>query len=400
MSTAAPGSRDAIVVVGASLAGLRLARELRSCGFEGSVTMVGEEPEEPYDRPPLSKAFLAGTIARDALTLAGRSDLDALGVDLLAGTRADSVDLVRRVVRCDTGVELRYDRLVAASGAHARRPVWARDLDGVHVLRTLQDSVRLRAAVEGVDEVVVVGGGYIGTEVASTLCAGGKSVTLVLDTPVALSSLGDPVADRFTRLLQDRGVRVLKRAAVVDIEGHDRVESLLMADGRRLLTSLVLVCVGASPTTGWIPQLTDDVTGRIRVKERGRAHRDVWAAGDVTGTGHWFAAARQARLAARSILDVNDRSTARLLDEVPYAWTDQFEHKVQTVGLISPTHDFVLPRGHNLGSLRFTGLYAAEGVVTGAVMVDRPQDLARARRFVMTPTSLDSGLDELGMATA
>lgn len=391
-------SRESVVVVGASLAGVKTATELRALGFDGTITLVGQEPGKPYDRPPLSKGYLLGEVDDDALLLASAEEIEGLEVDLVAETTATAVDLERRRVYCDGVGEIGYTHLVAASGSHARRLPWSRRLEGLHHLRTLEDARRLREATSVAEHVTIVGGGFIGAEVASTLCTQGIRVTLVVDTPHALDVLGVTVGARLTHHLREHGVEVLTRSAVVDAVGATRVEALRLADGGVLATDTVLVALGSVPTSDWLGQAIPRGQSHLQVDSNSRAQDSLWGAGDVTGGGHWYAAVRQARLAARSICGADDRTTRRLHDEVPYAWSDQLGHKIQTLGAVGGSLDWHLAPGADLDGLGpsgATGLYARNGLVTGAVVIDRPQDLARARRHIAATSPVQTALDDL-----
>ncbi|MBF4163104.1 NAD(P)/FAD-dependent oxidoreductase [Nocardioides acrostichi] len=386
--------RDGVLVVGASLAGLRTVHELRTCGFDGAIRLLGGEQTLPYDRPPLSKGYLAGTVGTEAVQLTSEEELRSLDVEFVRGVHARSIDLDARRVSCDDGTDLAFDRLVAATGGHAVTPQWVRDLPGPGVLRTVEDADGLRGLVRPGTRVVIVGGGFVGSEVAATLCSAGVRVTLLVDGDVVLGRLGPRVAGVFTDLLRRRGVEVRSHATVIDATPDESGVHLVLADGTTLEGDLALAAVGSAPTTAWLGELAGPHAAPMTVDRHGRAHERVWGAGDVTGTGHWAEAVRQARVAARSIVGREDRTTHRLLDEVPYAWTDQFEVKVQTLGRPAATDTFHPLPGHDVGSLCFSGVYSRAGQVTGAVMADRPQDLARMRRHLAAPTRVSAVLDD------
>ncbi len=389
-----------VVVVGASLAGSKAIRELRGCGYDGPISLIGEEPNAPYDRPPLSKGFLAGTVSADGLVLASSDDLAELGVDFISGVRATDIDSTRRIVYCDDQRTEPFSTLLIATGASARRPPWLRDLDGLHMLRTLADSQALRTTVTTVDAVTVVGGGYIGTEVAATLAELGKTVTLIVDTEFVLDGLGPQIASAFTDLFRNRKVSVRTRSSVIDVLGRDKVEGVRLADGSTVAAEAVLVAIGAIPNSAWTRRITGPGNTPIRTDATGRVTESIWAAGDVTGGGHWFSAVRQGRRTARAILDISDRTTERLDTEIPYVWTDQFEVKVQVLGSTTRNDTLHVVRGHTIDSMQFSGLYSRGGMVTGAVVAGRPQDLARARKLVSTPCTVETALDLLTAATA
>lgn len=420
------------MVVGAGLAGLRAAETLRAEGFSGSVVLVAEEGELPYDRPPLSKQYLAGTWGRDRIALRPADKLDALGLDWRLGRRATACDLDDRVVHLDDGATLPFDGLVVATGAWPRTFAATADVEGTHVLRRRADADALAALLRpaggdaptgggsGAGEpptsraaLVVVGAGFIGTEVAATARQLGAGVTVVdpLATPLG-RALGDAVGDVCAALHRANGVDVrtgVAAAALVTVggarhplgglvdapratatgAGAERVAGVELTDGRVLPADAVLVAVGVAPDTGWLDGsglLLDD---GVVVDAALRAAPGVVAAGDLArwtdaATGdsvrieHWTNASEQGVVAARTLLAGGD---AAPYDPVPYVWSDQYDVKVQLIGRPAASDELRVIDG-SLGARRFVAVYHRQGIVTGAVGFGRPRQLMAVRPLV------------------
>jgi NADPH-dependent 2,4-dienoyl-CoA reductase/sulfur reductase-like enzyme len=240
-----------VAVVGASLAGLSSVRALRSQGFDGRLVVIGDEPHRPYDRPPLSKEFLAGKVTAPDIAL--EADDEDLQAEWLLGVRAERLDLAERSVLLGDGTRVQADGVVVATGANARVLPGTDGLTGIHTLRTLDDALALRAELEPGRRLVVIGAGFIGAEVASTARALGLDVTVVeaMETPLA-GPLGAEMGDVVGSLHADHGVRLLCGVGVRRFTGASRVDGIELADGRRLPADLVLVGVGAHPNVEWL----------------------------------------------------------------------------------------------------------------------------------------------------
>jgi 3-phenylpropionate/trans-cinnamate dioxygenase ferredoxin reductase subunit len=310
-------SLQSIVVVGASLAGLHAVRALRKEGFDGRLTLVGAEPHRPYDRPPLSKDFLAGAADESTLRLAGADQLDELGVDLRLGVSAVACDTTDRRVRLADGGEVPYDGLVIATGGAARRlPGMAHELPGVHVLRTLDDAVALRADLDRrPGRVVIVGAGFIGAEVAATCRGRGLDVTLLEALPVPLAhALGPRVGAVCADLQRDHGVDVRLGAGVRSIAGGERVERVHLVDGTVIEADVVVVGVGVQPCTEWLEGSGLTLDNGVVCDATCLAAPGVVAAGDVARwpnpafdralmrVEHWENAIEMGGYAARRLL--------------------------------------------------------------------------------------------------
>ena len=270
-----------VVVVGASLAGMHAAHTLRRHGFDGSIVVIDADAATPYDRPPLSKQVLAGEWEPDRIVLpAATEDLD---LDLRLGRRAMALDLTDRFVRLDGGERVGYDGLVVATGAAARRLPGTEDLAGVHVLRTLDDCLTLRAELdEGPRRVVVVGAGFIGAEVAATCRGRGLEVTLLEAAEVPLElALGREIGAVTADLHRDHGVDVRLGVGVDGLEGDERVEGVRLADGTVIAASVVVVGIGVRPNTAWMDGSGLNIDDGLVCDETLLAAPGVVVAGDI-----------------------------------------------------------------------------------------------------------------------
>jgi NADPH-dependent 2,4-dienoyl-CoA reductase/sulfur reductase-like enzyme len=422
-----------IVVVGASVAGVAAAEELRRLGHDGPLTVIGEERHAPYDRPPLTKAILVGADPA-ACALRSAEWPEELDVDLRAGIRAERLDLAARELELTGGERLTYDGLVLATGSTPRRlpgptpegaerplaswqlagsaldgaapdtPARARRaLDGVFAVRTLDDSLALRGALMPGARLVVVGGGFIGAEVAATARGLGVDVTIVEGeaTPLA-RALGAEVGGFVARMHADEGVEVRCGVAVAGLEGDGRVERVRLADGSALAADVVVVGLGVRPNTAWLEDSGLTIADGVVCDGFCRAAPGVVAAGDVARwehprhgsvrIEHWENAVAQGRFAAGALLGTETEPFA----PVPYVWSDQYGHKLQIVGRREAGDEFVVVDG-SLAERRFVAAYVAgDGRVTAAVTVDRRATAMRIRgllRAGLTLTDLTAQLE-------
>jgi NADPH-dependent 2,4-dienoyl-CoA reductase/sulfur reductase-like enzyme len=375
-----------VVVVGASLAGLRAAEALRSEGYDGALTIVGAEPHLPYNRPPLSKELLAGTIGREEVHLQGTAELAA---EWRLGVAATGLDMAARAVALDDGSRVAFDGLVIATGSHAR-PLGPA-IDGVFLLRTLDDSLHLRAALAGAERVVVVGAGFIGCEVASTARALGCEVTMVDLAATPMEPRVGPLVGRWAaRFHAMHGVRLVLGVGVEKLEHDARLRAVRLADGTRIEADLAVVGLGSVPSTGWLAgsglPLGNGVACDGALAVQG-AH-GVVAAGDVASwpydpggvrlrVEHWSNAVEQGMWAARTLL--HGAEAAGPFRTLPSFWSDQHDVRIQSIGLPGLGTESVLVEG-SVDEDRFAVLYARDGRVVGALTVGLPpKRLARLR---------------------
>ena len=342
------------VIVGAGLTGAKAAEALRAEGFDGRLLLLGDEAERPYDRPPLSKAYLRGETDRDSLYLHQDGFYATHDIELHTSTPVRSIDPAGRQLELASGERVGYDRLLLATGAAPRRlAVPGENLDGVHYLRSRRDADTLAAAAARAEHVVVVGTGWIGSEAAASLRQLGREVTLLgPDTAPLARVLGPEVGRVYRDLHADHGVRLALGTRVAGFGGHGRVEAVITSDGRTIEGDLVLVGAGAVARTELAEAAGLPVANGVLVDERLEAvgAAGVFAAGDVAAAWHpryqrslrvehWANAFNQGPAAARSMLGI-PTSYARL----PYFYSDQYDLGMEYSGLAA-TWDQVVVRG-------------------------------------------------------
>ncbi|MET9686482.1 NAD(P)/FAD-dependent oxidoreductase [Streptomyces coeruleorubidus] len=380
-----------IVVVGGSVAGVEALLALRSAGYDGRLTLVGADPELPYNPTPLSKELLSGEMDEDDIRLLPEEEFDDLDVNLLLGTPAQALHLGSRTVRVG-GSLLAYDGLIIATGSEAVRPQGWFGLDGVHTLRTLDDARRVRQAMStGSPSVVVVGAGFIGCEIAAAARHFGLDVTLVEAAPTALQrAVPAHLAAPVVSLQRANGVRVVCGVGVAGILGSERVDKVEFTDGTVLDADLVVVGVGAVPATRWLADsglAVDD--GVITDATLRTTAPGVYAVGDAArwphpGTGgsirveHWTNAREQGKRAALNLLDPE---AAQPYAGVPYVWSDLFGKRFQLAGTAHAEHVHFLDGGPAAES--YLALLGDGSRVVGAVgFGGSPRPFNQARRLV------------------
>jgi 3-phenylpropionate/trans-cinnamate dioxygenase ferredoxin reductase component len=364
------------VVVGGGLAGQRCIQTLRSRGYDGRLTLVGSEAHLPYDRPPLSKELLAGEAEPGEIELRPESWYAERDVELLLGRAAVDVRPREHRLVLDDGATLRYDRLLVATGSRPRR---LGALDGacnVPVLRTRDESLALRDVLVPGARLAIVGGGFIGQEVAATARRFDVAVTIVEAAPLPLERmLGARLGRWLARMHAEEGVDVRLSTSVERVQGNGRVEALELAGGERVEADAVLVGIGIEPATGWL-RGSGLGPGPVRVDAAGATNvPDVLAAGDVAGGQHWDAAARQGVAAAHGMLGLEPPAPAPAT-----FWSDQYGVRLQLVG--SPAgHDRVDLHG-DPASRAFHAVFRRAGRPVAGLAVGCPHELPRLRRLV------------------
>jgi len=390
----------AIAVVGASLAGLRACETFRREGFDGRLSLIGAEPHLPYDRPPLSKELLAGEWEPDQTWLR-KQPYDELRLDLRLGRRAVRLDRDGRTVVLDDGERVDFDGVVIATGSTPRQLPGTPPLPGIFTLRTLDDCLAIRAELERGPRVVVVGAGFIGSEVASTCRGRGLDVTVLEALPVPLvRGLGPVLGGVLGDLHRDHGVELRCDAVVAGFDGSERVERVRLADGSSIAADVVVVGVGVFPETRWLEGSGLTLDDGVVCDTTCRAAPGVVAAGDVTRwpnplfdgevmrLEHWTNATEQGVHAARTLLTGDD---AESFAPVPFVWSDQYDTKIQTVGLVGADDEIEIAHG-SLEERRFVALFGRGGRLTGALGFSRPRQVMQYRRMIAERASYDAAL--------
>jgi NADPH-dependent 2,4-dienoyl-CoA reductase/sulfur reductase-like enzyme len=377
-----------IVIVGASAAGLTAAETLRRRGFDGRLTLIGDEPYPPYDRPPLSKQVLDGRWEAKRAFLRSEQDLTELDADLRLGRAATALDVAHRQVELNDGALIGFDGLVIATGVTPRRLARS-DLAGVHVLRTLDDALALRAALCAGPRVVVVGSGFLGTEVAAVARTMGVEVTLVGPQPVPVRRpFGDRIGALVAELHRNHGTRLRCGTPVHRlIHAAGQVTGVELADGTTLPADVVLLAVGSTPATGWLTGSGLRLDDGVVCDQRCEAAPGIYAAGDVAcwhnpqfgirmRLEHRMNATEQAMAAAANLLGANQPFAP-----VPYFWTDQYDTKIQAYGIFPLDAEPRILDGDPAQG-RFTAAYAHHGVVVGVLGWNSPREVRQLRRLV------------------
>lgn len=393
---------ERLVVVGASLAGLRAVEAARKAGFAGSITLIGAEQHLPYDRPPLSKAFLERKEGQDTHEFVEfRSEdtfRDELQVELVLGSQATSLDTGTKTVHVGERA-IGYDALVIATGAHARMLPGFDTLSGVHVLRTIDDAVAIRTAIEAGARTVVIGAGFIGSEIASSAKKVGSEVTVLEALPVPLvRAIGEQMGGTVARLHELNGTRLLCGVAVSAVEGDGKVERVVLADGTIIEADLVVVGAGAVPNTAWLEGSGLSIDNGIRCDEHLFTGVDgVYAAGDVVHwrnpqfdgapmrMENWTAAAEQGAVAARNAINPDEPTAYRT---VPYFWSDWYGSRIQFVG-ITDADDITVVEDSIDTDGRVIALYAKGDAFVGALTVNRQTEIMKLRGLIMKRATID-----------
>ena len=380
---------ERVVIVGASVAGLTAAETLREEGFAGELVLVNGEQHAGYDRPPLSKAVLNGRMPPSEVALRPAEFYLEHRIDHRVGVRAEALDLRDRTVLIDTGERLGFDGLIVATGLRARPLPGQSALGGLHMLRTLDDAQQLRADLLASSRVVVVGAGFLGSEVAATARELGRDVTIVdpLVLPM-LRQLGRDVAPGVLQAHRSRGVDLRLQRVVRSFHEKDgRVTGVTLDDDEPIEAQVVVVAIGSIPNTEWLQGSGLMLDDGVVCDEFCRAGEGVYAAGDVArwqhprlGTSlrieHRMHAAEQGIAAARNLLGAGVP-----FDPLPYFWTDFYDVKVQVFGRIDPDDEMTLLSG-DLEGRSFIAAYVCDGSITAVLGWNAPRQVRRLNPLV------------------
>ena len=392
---------EKICVIGASLAGLRSAEALRREGFAGALTIIGAEEHLPYDRPPLSKEFLSGEFGEDRLPLRS-APYEELGVELLLGTRAQSLDIGSRRITLSSGQKVDYDGLVIATGATPRMLPIAKGLPGVMTLRTIDDAVRLKAALDARKRLCVIGAGFIGSEVAATARGLGLNVTVLeaAEQPM-LRGVGLLIGETLAKLHRDNGVDLRTGVTIESIEQIGEVVRVNLADDESVECDLVLLAVGAAPATEWLEGSGLTLDDGVVCDSTLLAAPGIVCAGDVARwpntlfggesmrVEHWTNAVEQGMHCAKRLL-VADSEASEFLT-VPFVWSDQYGIKIQAAGRFSGEDRMEMVHG-SLDEPRFVAVFERKGKVSGVIGFSEPRRVMQYRRLIAAGTAFDEAV--------
>jgi 3-phenylpropionate/trans-cinnamate dioxygenase ferredoxin reductase subunit len=385
-----------VVIVGGGQAGFQVAASLRALGHAGPIRLIGAESDPPYQRPPLSKAYLLGKMERERLLFRQPAFYAAQGIELLLGDAAIAIDRAARTVATATGRVVPYDTLVLATGTRVRPlPVPGTELAGVAYLRTLAESEGLARRIAEARRVVVVGGGFIGLEVAAAARLLGKPVIVLEAADRLMGRVVAPVISAFyAELHRGRGVELVLEARIARLEGEGgKVTAVVMADGARHPADLVVVGIGVLPNVELAAAAGLACENGILVDELGRTGDPrIFAAGECTSHPSRFAGGRVRLESVQNAVDQAKAVAAAILggrepyDEVPWFWSDQYEVKLQMVGL-SQGHDARVVRGDPAGG-RFSVFYFKDGRLVAIDSINRPGDHMVGRKLLGAGTTL------------
>lgn len=376
---------EPFVIVGASVAGGGAAATLREEGFDGRVVLIGAEPQAPYERPALSKEYLRGESPFEQALFQPLDFYSENDIETRFGVRVTRVDAVQKVIELDNGERVPYKALLVATGGRNRRiPIPGIDLEGISGLRTVADSDRIRAEISPGRKAVVVGMGFIGSEVAASLRQSGVEVTVVDRNPVPLRRvLGEEVGRVVKEIHRDHGAELIFEDKVAAFEGLERVERITTLRGHRIECDFVVVGLGVEPATELLAGTGVEIDNGIMVDEYLRTGVEgIYAAGDVANhyhpvferhirVEHWQNALKQGPAAARNMLGENEP-----YGEIPWFWSDQYEHNLQYAGFHTEW-DELLVRG-STQERNFVAFYRKDRRVLAAVAINRGRDLRRS----------------------
>ncbi len=383
-----------VVVIGAGQAGGWVATTLRNQKFAGRIVLVGDEQHPPYERPPLSKDVLLGSRTPESTYLWPRTKLAELEIDMMLGCRAISIDPLNKRAAFSDGRVLGYDRLVLTTGSRVRRlGIPGADLPGIQYMRGIEDTRAISQSLISGSSLLVVGGGWIGLEIAAAARQRNVEVVLVeASNQLCSRALPPHLAEYLKRQHEDHGVRVLLGTTVTRFRGKDHIESAELSSGDQIAAETVVIGIGAVPNSEIASDAGLETNNGIVVDASGRtSDYSIYAAGDVAnqpdGMGgrmrleSWSNAQNQAIAVAKAVLGANSR-----YQDVPYFWSDQYETKLQLLGLCSDYEDIVV-RGNQSGP--FIRFYINGDKIAGVAAVNRPQDVAVARRLMQKKIAVD-----------
>ncbi|MBT5906338.1 MAG: FAD-dependent oxidoreductase [Gammaproteobacteria bacterium] len=384
-------SEQTCIVVGASHAGTTLALQLRREGWEGKILLISEEDELPYHRPPLSKELLAGKKTLDEIRLRPAKLFTDNDVELMLSTRVEKLDRDAKIVLLSDGSSRQYDKLAICTGATVRTLPGSEKFDNVFTIRNAADIEKFRPLATPDRKVVIVGGGYIGLEAAAVLCSMGLEVTVIEAAKRVLERVTSEVMSAYmTQLHTSRGVTIVANTMVSELRGHGSVESVVCADGSEYEADFVIAGIGVIPNVGLCEEAGLATDRGVLVDENAQTtDANIYAAGDCAR--HPSALYRRPLL-LESVQNATDQSRVAAAnicgkviayDAVPWFWSDQYEIKLQMVGLSDGFDELAIRGTPEVGSENgFALFYLKDGVVIAADCVGRPKEFMLAKKLV------------------
>jgi 3-phenylpropionate/trans-cinnamate dioxygenase ferredoxin reductase subunit len=390
-------SKQTCVIVGASHAGTQLSLSLRQGGWEGRIVLLGDEPVKPYQRPPLSKAILSGEKSVEQIPIRPTSVIENAGIELMLGTRVESIDRRQKTLHLSDGETLGYDKLALTLGAYPSTvKLTGSDKSGVHYLRKLADVEQIRPFMGVGKSAVIVGGGYIGLEAGAILRQTGMSVTVLEALPRVLQRVTAPVVSNFyERLHREEGLEIATSALVTSIEGENHVEKVHCADGSEHDADLVIIAVGVLPHTRLAAEAGLDVEDGILVDEFAHtSDPDIVAAGDCT---RHFNPIYKRRVRLESVQNAMDqaKTAASALNgdpqpyhALPWFWSDQYDVKLQIAGL-SQGYDNIVLRGDPETGRSFSVFYFLADRLLAVDAINRPGEFMMGKKLILAKAAVD-----------
>jgi 3-phenylpropionate/trans-cinnamate dioxygenase ferredoxin reductase subunit len=390
-------TNDRAVVVGASHAAVQLMISLRQLGWEGAITVISDEDHQPYQRPPLSKAYLAGTVSADQMALRAPAAYEKLGVKFMLSTRVTGLDAESKRLHLDNGETLSFDKLALCTGARARPlTIPGTDLSAVHYLRTLDDVKGIQASASTAKTAVIIGGGYIGLETAASLSKLGVKVTVLETESRLLKRVASPqVSEFYQRLHTEEGIDIRLNTQAAELTGDGTVARVICADGSAIDADMAIIGIGVIANTELAAEAGLAIDNGILVNEFAQtSHPDIVAAGDCTNHPNPLLnrnirlesvpnASEQAKAAAASICGIE-----KAYAELPWFWSDQFDVKLQIVGMNQGYTDVVV-RGDNQEGRSFSVFYLHETTILAADCINRPKDFMLAKKLILQGAKSD-----------
>ncbi|MFD9665101.1 NAD(P)/FAD-dependent oxidoreductase [Rhodococcus sp. NPDC059968] len=382
------------VIVGAGAAGLTAGEALRRAGHAGCITIIGEEVHQPYDRPPLSKQILAGDWETDRIQLRKSEHLEAQSLDFILGDPVTGLDRTAHRLSLGSGSTVDYDKLIIATGVAPRHLPFGRHLAGVHTLKSIDDALALRAAVSSAGRVLVVGAGFLGTEIAATARKLGSEVVVVdpLESPL-VRGLGQWMGNLVRDVHTEHGVDIRTGVGLDNFEERDhRLVGANLSDGSHVAADLAVIAIGSAPCVGWLEGSGLAVDDGVVTDQFCLATDTIAAAGDVArfhhrGYGrslrleHRMNATEQSQIAAANLLAEPEDRVA--FEPIPYFWTDQYEYKIQAYGITPPDAKVEVVSG-DVATKSFVATYSVDDQVLGVVGWNSARELRNYRAALAT----------------